>query len=86
MGEVSSRKSQFNSGPQCVLGNYLTLDFTLGVSRVMARKSNGLEKYALGMSNQVHGPSVLRSAAKKIARTCACAELSLGRLAASTAF
>jgi len=52
----------------------------------MARKSNGLEKYALGMSNQVHGPSVLRSAAKKVARTCACAELSLGRLAASTAF
>ena len=34
----------------------------------MARKSNGLEKYALGMSNQVHGPSVLRSAAKKVAR------------------
>ena len=31
----------------------------------MARKSNGLEKYALGMSNQVHGPSVLRSAAIK---------------------
>ena len=27
----------------------------------MARKSNGLEKYALGMSNQVHGPSVFRS-------------------------
>ena len=36
----------------------------------MARKSNGLEKYALGMSNQVHGPSVLRSAAKKVARMC----------------
>ena len=49
----------------------------------MARKSNGLEKYALGMSNQVHGPSVLRSAAKKVARMCLRSAIThLGRLAA----